>query len=537
MKTKLKSKTGVSVVIVTKDRRKDLDECVKNYLRSSYKNLEIIVVDNASRPSLITWLPKKYKNIKIITSDVNLGAAQGRNIGLKESKGEYIIFSDDDAYPDKYMVEKLLEVFKKNKSAGIVQPLVYDKQKKNFLQGAGHEINLLTGRIKAWGVKEKDMGQYEGVRQVPLCGCVWMVKREVFNRIGNYDEDYFIPYEDSDFSQRAAKAGYKLFCTSFAKTWHQGKKTTFVHPWIEWLGITSPERAYRVARNKMIFMRKHSPFPENLFFFFIMMPVYITLHSLIIIFSGRPDILMKYWLGIFSGVIYSIFYPFLNIIKKMYKQFDANVHTIKMFLLTWSDPTPMVMIKDAKTVLDLGCGNGKLMQMIRGRINIKYAEGVDMFKPDLEEARRLKTHEKLIYKDIRKIKYPKKSFDVVLASHVLEHMTNPEAMRLLRKMETIAKKQVIIATPIGEMYHPPVDGNPLQLHKTHFYPKDFEDLGYKTLKYGQKWLLGDKGLVHRVNNDLIRKVLFSLNILATPFFYLFQSLCDYVFVAYKNVNE
>ncbi len=259
----------VSVVIVTRDRRIDLTQCVDSYLKNSYKSLEIIVVDNSSTPPLLSWFPKKYPKVKLITSHNNLGAAEGRNRGLENAKGEYILFTDDDAYAERNMVKHLVWVFEENRQAGIVQPLVYDKQKRNILQGAGHDINLLTGRIKAWGVQEMDKGQYEGLREVPMCGCVWMVKREVFNKIGNYDSEYFIPYEDSDFSIRARKAGFKLYCFSEAKTWHQGHKSTFVHPWIEWLGITSPERAYRVARNKMIFMRKHSPFPNNIFFFFI----------------------------------------------------------------------------------------------------------------------------------------------------------------------------------------------------------------------------------------------------------------------------
>lgn len=304
----------VSVVIVSKDRKKDLIECIGSFLKQSYEPLEIIVVDNGSKPHIVTWFPKRFKDVKLVTVQENIGAAGGRNRGLENSNGDYILFSDDDAAADKDMVKELVWAFENTKDVGIVQPLVYDKQKKNMLQGAGHDIDLLTGRIKAWGVKEKDSGQYEGLREVPMCGCVWMVKRAVFKKIGNYDSEYFIPYEDSDFSIRARKAGYKLYCFSEAKTWHRGHKSTFVHPLIEWLGITSPERAYRVARNKMIFMRKHSPFPNNIFFFFVLSPLYNIIHSAIIIVAGRFDILAKYWMGVFSGLIFSLLYSKKNLV-------------------------------------------------------------------------------------------------------------------------------------------------------------------------------------------------------------------------------
>ena len=526
----------VSIVVVSKDRKKDLVECLDSYKNQSYKHVEIIVVDNASRPPLLTWLPKRFEGTRLVTSDVNLGAAEGRNRGLAEANGEYILFTDDDAYADKDMVKYLVGAFEEKKKAGIIQPLVYDKQKKNYLQGAGHDINLLTGRIKAWGVQEKDTGQYEGLREVPMCGCVWMVEREVFKKIGNYDEDYFIPYEDSDFSIRARKAGYKLYCTSYAKTWHRGQKSTFVHPWVEWLGITSPERAFRVARNKTIFMRKHSPFSNNIFFFFIMLPVYAITHSLIILSTGRFDILGKYWLGLFSGIWYALIFPFLGL-KKIYKDLDIKSYPLKMFLMAWTDPIPWVIDKSARTILDVGCGQGKPMFLIKMRTKIKRAVGVDLFEPYIKEAKKLKTHDKYIIQDVRKIDFNPKSFDIVLASHVIEHMSKHDALKLIAKMEKIAKRQIIIASPIGEIYHPAVDGNIHQLHLSAFTPRDLQKMGYRTVNYGWSWLLGEKGLVHKVQSDFLRKLLYTFNILVTPIYYLFPSVSDYVFVAYKQVGK
>ncbi|MDP3758367.1 MAG: glycosyltransferase family 2 protein, partial [Candidatus Daviesbacteria bacterium] len=341
----------VSVVIVSKDRKKDLIDCIDSYLRSSYIPLEIIVVDNGSKPPLATWFTKKYPSVKLIISEFNIGAAAGRNLGFKEAKGDYIIFTDDDAYADKDMVKNLVSVFEKNSKAGIVQPLVYDRENKQMLQGAGHDINLTTGRIWAAGVKVKDTGQYDGLREVPMCGCVWMVKRKVFDNIGDYDEDYFIPYEDSDFSIRARNAGFKLYCYSEAKTWHRGFKATFVHPFLEWLGITSPERAYRVARNKMIFMRKHSPLPNSLIFFFILMPAYVLVHCVIIVLARRFDILLKYFLGLISGTVYAATYPLNKKIIQAYQDFDDGLEGFKMLLLAWTDPITWVLNPDIKTVL------------------------------------------------------------------------------------------------------------------------------------------------------------------------------------------
>ncbi|MEK7616868.1 MAG: glycosyltransferase [Patescibacteria group bacterium] len=527
----------VSVVIVSKDRKKDLIECLDSYFKSSYKKIEVIVVDNASRPPLLTWLPKKYPKVKLVTSHVNLGAAEGRNKGLELATGDFVLFADDDSYAEVDMIKQLVEAFEKRKDAGIIAPLLYDKQKKNMLQGAGHDIDLLTGRVNAWGVREEDRGQYRGLLEVPMCGCVWMVKREVFNKIGNYDKEYFIPYEDSDFSFRARKAGFKIYYYSEAKTWHQGKKSSYVHPWIEWLGITSPERAYRVARNKMIFMRKHSPFPQNLVFFFILLPAYTIAHSLIILSSRRFDILIKYWLGFTSGLTYCLIYPFSSFINRAYNSLDKKLDPLKIYLMGMTDPLPWVIDHSAKSILDLGCGQGKPMEMIKLRMKISHSVGVDLFEPYIAYGKANKIHDEYIQKDIRKVKFPPKSFDVVIASHVLEHMDEKDAWKVLENMERIAKIQVIIATPIGEHYHPAEDGNIWQLHKSAFTPDEFKKRGYKIKKYGWKWLLGDQGIVHKIDSDIIRKFFYALNIAATPIYYLFPPLCDYTFIAYKDVSE
>ncbi len=519
MKSKL-----VSVVIISKDRKKDLIECIDSYFKSSYKYLEIVIVDNNSSNPLISWVPKKYLTVKLISSTKNLGAAGGRNLGLLNTKGEYILFTDDDAVADKDMVSYLLNAFEMRKDAGIIQPLVYDKDNKNILQGAGHDISLITGRIKAWGVKEEDKGQYDGLREVPMCGCVWMVKREVIEQIGNYDEDYFIPYEDSDFSLRARQSGYKLYCCSLAKTYHQGIKTTFVNPQLEWLGITSVERSYRIARNKIIFMGKHSKFPKNLLFFGLLLPIYIIFHSLIILSALRFDIFIRYWGGVISGINY--------LLKKTFKKFN-------FLLMTLVDPLPWIVDNSSKSILDLGCGQGKPMSMIKFLRRIELAIGIDLYEPYKNEAQKLKLYDQYLIKDVRKITFPYKSFDIVLASHVIEHLLKKDAWILIKKMEGIARKEVIIATPIGRIYQPMFDENKLQEHKSFFLPDEFEKRGYKIIKYGLRWILDEhsSGLVYKAKNPYSRKLIYLVNFLLTPIYYFFPEVCDYSFVAYKKYEN
>lgn len=214
-----------------------------------------------------------------------------------------------------------------------------------------------------------------------------------------------------------------------------------------------------------------------------------------------------------------------------------DINKLKLWLLAYGEPLYWLIDRSCETLLDVGSGKGLPVQMLNTHIKFKKTVGVDLFKPYIKEAKNNKIHDEYIVDDVRRIKFPDQSFDVVICLQVLEHMSKKDALKLLEKMERFAKKQVIVATPIGEMYHPAEDNNPLQLHKSAFNPLDFESRGYKVLKFGRKSILGETGIVHKIKNPFVRKSIFALNLLMTPLYILIQPLSDYHVYAYKNIKN
>lgn len=204
------------------------------------------------------------------------------------------------------------------------------------------------------------------------------------------------------------------------------------------------------------------------------------------------------------------------------------------FLMAWTDPICLVMDKSAKSILDVGCGQGMPMTLIKIRMQVPYSVGVDLFKPYLEDLKKRKLHDKYVLADVRKMKFSEKSFDISFASDVLEHMSKKDAWKLLEDMERITRKQVIVTTSLGYFYHPAVDGNPLQLHKSGYQPEEFQKRGYKTFKYGRKEILGTGGLVHRISFDPLKKLIFLFNFVLFPLYLMFPNFGNYCFVAYKS---
>ena len=214
-------------------------------------------------------------------------------------------------------------------------------------------------------------------------------------------------------------------------------------------------------------------------------------------------------------------------------QMKQFIKSFKVYLASLVDPVCWVIDKKAESVLDVACGLGLPMRKIKSRMKIKYAVGVDLFKPYLKECQFQKLHNKYICADVRKLPFKEKSFDVVLGLQILEHLPKQDAWKVLKSLEKIARKQVIISMPIGEKFHPIVDGNKLQLHQSAFLPEELENLGFKVIKAGRKGFVDDDGIINRFDSNFIKMNLYAINLIIDALTLLFPSFANHYFVAYK----
>ena len=140
--------------------------------------------------------------------------------------------------------------------------------------------------------------------------------------------------------------------------------------------------------------------------------------------------------------------------------------------------TIKINIVDCKSVLDVGCGSDSPL----GKIKLSlYKEGVDIFEPAILESKKKGLHNKYKIIDILDIDkvYPEKSFDAVVAFEVIEHLEKQKAIELIKKMESIAKKRVLISTPNGFLPQEILKNNPYEVHKSGWYESELKSMGYK----------------------------------------------------------
>lgn len=298
------AKKLVSIVIVTRNRKDIVLDCLQFVFKMDYPNFEVILVDNGSEDNTITAVKEKFPQVNIVETRENLGLNGGKNLGQKQANGDYILFLDSDTVVDKNLVKELVKVAEDDSSVGVVAPKMYYFSPKNVIWYAGSFVNLLTSKTKNIGANQIDNGQFDFLYETEFAPTAYLATRQVINKLKGHDESLFMTYGDTDYGFRARKAGFKFMFCPKAKLWHKIKKYE-CEKTIRSLGFNLPMRAYYFARNRVIFMKKHTSklnFLIFMFLFFPLFPLYFTFK--IIVFGGGWKYLKPYWQGVIDSIVY-----------------------------------------------------------------------------------------------------------------------------------------------------------------------------------------------------------------------------------------
>ena len=164
--------------------------------------------------------------------------------------------------------------------------------------------------------------------------------------------------------------------------------------------------------------------------------------------------------------------------------------------------------------------------MVRiNRIGYFYSMGVDIFAPDLDECKAKGIYNEYLLCDMQNLPFKNKSFDTVLCIEVIEHLEKEEGEKLIQTMEKIARRQVIISTPVGIWRQKGIDKqpNPYQKHRAVWFPAEFRNLGFKVRGCGIRRLCDEEGLLVRLPR-ILAPVRVLARTLAGPFVYFFPRL-------------
>ncbi len=245
----------VAVILVNFHGTQDTIACVQSLRKSAYSEYTIYIVDNASGSGDVATLSQECPGATVIANATNVGFAGGNNIGIARALQEgarFILLLNNDTIVEPSLLPGLLGALERNPAAGIAGAKIRYFDRPSTLWFAGGVLNDRSGRGTHIGIGEEDQGQYDQEKFVDfVTGCCLFVRREVIERIGMLDEEYFAYYEDSDFCLRARRAGFQVLFAPSARLLHKVSSSAVRE---------GPVYLYFTLRNRLLFLRKNTPF-------------------------------------------------------------------------------------------------------------------------------------------------------------------------------------------------------------------------------------------------------------------------------------
>jgi GT2 family glycosyltransferase len=243
----------VSIILLNYKGTKDTLSCVESLEKIEYDNFEIIIVENDSPDDSYEVLSEAIGNKHtLIKSPSNGGFAKGNNIGINyalEKGTDFVLLLNNDTLVEKDFLREMINCYHRNEAVGMVGCKILYESRRDLIWYGGGELNLKRFYGLHHGEGQKDCEEFNIEKEVTFnTGCVMLIPKEVIEKVGTLPEEYFLYYEDVDYSLSVQEAGYKIFYCPKAVVYHKVSASTG--------GEESPFAVEWNTRNRIIFMNK-----------------------------------------------------------------------------------------------------------------------------------------------------------------------------------------------------------------------------------------------------------------------------------------
>ncbi|REL33602.1 glycosyltransferase family 2 protein [Rhodohalobacter sp. SW132] len=243
-----------SIIIVSWNGLHYLKEFLPSVAESEYENFEIILADNSSNDGSAEWINRECPQCKVVKFDQNYGYCGGNNRAVPYATGDILIFLNNDVRVDPHWLKHLNRSFADPQTA-IVQPKILSHENPEYFEYAGAAGGMIDRlgypfcRGRLFENTELDTGQYDD--DAPIfwaSGAALAIRKEVFNDLGGFDEDFEFHMEEIDLCWRAWRDGYTTRFQHKSVVYHLGGGS---------MPMGSPRKVYYNYRNSLIMLTKN----------------------------------------------------------------------------------------------------------------------------------------------------------------------------------------------------------------------------------------------------------------------------------------
>jgi hypothetical protein len=215
----------VSAIVVNWSGKDVLSECLQSLLKQNYADLEIWVSDNGSEDGSQAMVKELYPSVHLLENGENLGFGSAVNRALVKAEGDYFLFLNNDLEVEPDCVGNLVGLLESDKEIGAAIPkILYHRDAQQPSLNNSTEINSFGVLVNYTGIAYPNLLGQQDNKDLTLtetaCGGIFMFSREVYARVGGFDEDLFLYHEDHDLSWRIRLGGWKLMVTPKAVCYH-----------------------------------------------------------------------------------------------------------------------------------------------------------------------------------------------------------------------------------------------------------------------------------------------------------------------------
>lgn len=283
-----KKEALVSIIIVNYNGIGHLHKCLPTLARQVYKEVEVILVDNASVDGSVDWVKKMYPKTKIVINKENLGFAEANNLGYKFAKGDYILLLNNDTKVTPDFIIESLKLFDADNKVGCVQSKIVFMDNPKYLDCVGAYLTP-TGFLYYNGLFQRDSRKFDRVIEIHTAkGACMMIKREVVEKVSimgeMFDNRYFAYFEESDLCHRIWLAGYKIVFAPKSLIYHKLGATSnkMKRAFLEYHSYKNRINSYSKNFGTVLLL---TVFPVHLFFCQVLALIYLFKGNFELVFA------------------------------------------------------------------------------------------------------------------------------------------------------------------------------------------------------------------------------------------------------------
>ncbi|HEY0680214.1 MAG TPA: glycosyltransferase family 2 protein [Chitinophagaceae bacterium] len=253
---------SVAIVILNWNGRAYLERFLPSIIASTYRNLRVVIADNASTDDSTEFIEQVYPQIEVVKLSENLGYSRGYNEALRQIRADYYILLNSDVEVQPGWIEPVINLMEHDRSVAVCQPKILMHAHKDLFEYAGacggwlDHLGYPFARGRIFDVCEKDLGQYNSIEPVFWAsGAAMFVRSDVYHQLSGLDEFFFAHQEEIDFCWRVQLAGYKVYVCPLSVVYHVGGGT---------LPKGNKRKVFLNFRNNLIMMSKNLPTSQAL---------------------------------------------------------------------------------------------------------------------------------------------------------------------------------------------------------------------------------------------------------------------------------